>query len=95
MATPKQAAEWMLARIEEEGELRQQDAVVTIKKQFGAEFVYTDADGNPAIDRRVLYQFRKITKESVLWVARQDNYLEGFWRKRDRSDAPGRKQSFW
>ena len=95
MPTPKEVAEWMIAQLEEFEELLQQDAAGNIQKTFGSEFVYRDDYGDLAIDRRVLYQFRKLTGDKVVWVARQDNWLEGFWRNREPSDKPGRRQTFW
>lgn len=93
--TPKDVADWMLAQIQAEGELRQQDAASTIKKEFGRRFVYRDENGDLAIDRRVLYQFRKLTAKTVVWVTSQDDYLAGFWRFRERGDLPGRRQDLF
>lgn len=88
MTTPKEIAEWMVAQIEDVHELRLKDAV---RKLIGSEFLYCD-DGHAAIDRRILYQFRKLTEDSVVWVSQKDKWYEGFWRKRKVGDAPGRTQ---
>ncbi len=50
-------------------ELDQQDAVLGIQKEFGddSEFLYENANGNLAIDRRVLAEFRKLSKDTVVW----------------------------
>jgi hypothetical protein len=95
MATPKEIAEWMVSQLEDEDELPQQKTVAKIKKLFGAKFVHKDPQGYLAIDRKVLYQFRKLTESTVVWVARPDNRLEGYWRKRDPNDSPGRTQPYW
>ena len=92
--TPKEIAQWMLGQLNSRDELYQQDAAKTIKKRFGAEFVYRDAGGNLAIDRRVLYHFRKLTADTVVWVTSHGGGFcpEAHWRKRGQGDAPGRTQ---
>jgi hypothetical protein len=95
MTTPKQVAEWMVAQLEEEDELPQKRAALHIQEQFGEEFVCLDAYGDLGIARKVLYQFRKLTANTVVWVTEPDNWTTGFWRKRDHGDQAGRKQSFY
>lgn len=93
--TPLQVAEWMIAKIQEDEELPQQVAAHEILDRFGPEFVYTDPDGYLAISRKVLYRFRKLSGERVVWVAVQGNWIEGFWRLRVAADLEGRTQYFY
>ncbi len=93
--TPKQVAEWMAAQLEEAGELPQQVAAYEIQALFGDEFVCRDVNGDLGIARKVLYQFRKLTEGSVVWVAVQRNWLAGYWRKRETYDRDGRRQWYW
>jgi hypothetical protein len=57
------------------------------QERFGEQFTYTNDNGNPAIDKRVLKAFRKITGETVVW-----NRWGSSWRRRTEGDAAGRKQ---
>lgn len=93
--TPKQVAEWMVEQLEEYNELQQQETVLEIQNLFGDEFVNPDEDGDLGISRKVLYQFKKLTGDSVVWVAMNGNWKVGFWRKRDTGDREGRKQYFY
>ena len=92
--TPKEVAQWMLAQVEENDELLQVQAVADIRRLFGATFVYIGNNGELAIDRRVLSQFRKLSGDAVVWVAEHGGaYWEGaHWRKRGAADPPGRTQ---
>ena len=94
VVTPKEVAEWMVAQLEADGRLLQVDAVVAIEKVFGPEFVYISDIGEKSIDRRVLYQFRKLTEHEVVWVTQHGGgYWSGaHWRKREPGDSPGRTQ---
>jgi len=67
--------------------LYQADAATEIAERFGSEFIYTNDNGNPAIDKRILRAFKKITGETVVW-----DRWDFCWRKRAEADAPGRKQ---
>jgi hypothetical protein len=85
--TPEAVAKWMLSQLEREGWLYQEDAVGQIGERFGAEFTYLNDGGNPAIDRRVLRAFRKLTDDKVVW-----DRSDRCWRRRTLDDAPGRMQ---
>lgn len=84
----------MLAQIEANEELYQYRAVAQIKKRFGEEFIYPGDFGEPSIDKRVLYQFRKLTGDTVVWVTHHGGAFskECHWRKRGLHDSPGRTQ---
>lgn len=85
--TPETIAQWMMSRLEETGHLYQSDAVQEIAEKFGDEYTYTNDNGNPAIDKRILKAFRIITGDTVIWER-----WDFCWRKREERDAPGRKQ---
>ncbi len=84
----------MVAQLDENERLIQVEAVAAIEKLFGSEFVYLSAIGEKSINTRVLYQFRKLTGDEVVWVTRQGGgfWLEAYWRKRVSGDSPGRTQ---
>lgn len=86
-ATATDAAQWMARQIASRGYLSQSDAVYYIEKLFGEQFVYLNENGNPAISRSVLKEFRRLTEDDVVW-SRSDFS----WTKRRRGDAPGRQQ---
>jgi hypothetical protein len=85
--TPKQVAEWMLEELKRQGKLHQDTVVFKIVQEFGTQFTYDNEDGNLAIRRDVLAAFRKLTKDSVVWI-QEDSY----WRLREPHDVPGRQQ---
>jgi uncharacterized protein DUF6953 len=85
--TPEVIAQWMLAELERRQNLYQADAVSEIAGKFGPEFTYLNENGKPAIDRRVLKAFRKLSGDTVVWER-----WDFCWRKRNQTDAPGRKQ---
>ena len=82
--TVQQVAEWMLEELKRQGKLHQDTVVFEIAEKFGGQFTY-DKDGKLAIRIDVLAAFRKLTKDSVVWV-REDSY----WRMREPHDGPGR-----
>jgi len=87
-ASPADVAKWMFDQLENSNskELDQQDAVVGIQKEFGKDFLYQNANGNLAINRKVLDEFRTLTANSVVWEK------SGYWRNRTPHDPPGRRQ---
>lgn len=88
MATPKDVAEWMLEKLKERGYLYQEIAVGKIKSKYGQEFTYRNRNGNLAIDKRVLKEFRKLTEKTVVWERGERR-----WRYRKDSDGPNKRQS--
>ena len=87
MSEVRDVAQWMLQRLHENGELYQDEAVDEIERNFGSAFVYENENGNPAIDRGVLREFRRLTGESVVWERG-----EQLWRRRSTDDEDGRQQ---
>jgi hypothetical protein len=61
--------------------LHQQEAVAIIEEEFAGEFIYENENGNLAIDRRVLREFRKLTENTAAWdrwdKSWQRKYLPG------------------
>jgi hypothetical protein len=94
MATSKEVAYWMLAQLEANDELLQVEAVAEIQRRFGPEFVYVGSYGEMSIAARVLYQFRELSGDSIVWVTEHGGVFSpgAHWRKRGAGDSPGRTQ---
>lgn len=88
MTTPDDVAQWMRAEVIAKGYVEQETMVHDIAKRFGAEFTYDNENGNPAIDRKVLRVFKKISDPEIV---RESG--ERAWRKREKYDESGRRQS--
>jgi hypothetical protein len=86
-ATAQEVAAWMFEELKRKGDLYQTDAVDDIERKFGKQFTYLNENSNSAIDRKVLAEFRKLSKDSVVWE-REDRY----WRMRKPYDDPSRRQ---
>ena len=86
--TPGQVAEWMLSELERSDFLDQGVAVFHIKENFGKEFVYENEAGNLAISRKVLDEFKKRTKDTIVWDRGQRH-----WRKRQNYDPKNKRQA--
>ncbi len=69
------------------GELYQEVAVAEISSRFGQGFVYQNAAGNEAINKDVLVEFAKLTRDKVVWERGRR-----VWRLREAGDEPGRVQ---
>lgn len=83
MFTAKDVADYMLTQVNAVPYYYQENAVREIRQKFGAEFIYTNENGNPAISKTVLKEFKKIS-EDVIWE-RGDRC----WRKRRPNDTAG------
>ena len=68
MATPKTIAEWMLEELKRETILCQEVVAHEISLLYGEEFTYTNANGDLAIDERVLREFRDLVQNMVISV---------------------------
>lgn len=84
------AAAWMLQRIKESRahELYQSDAVDHIAKHFDGGLTYTNDNGNPAIDKKVLKAFKEISGDTVVW----NNGWKG-WSLRSPRDPVGKRRA--
>ncbi len=88
--TALDVALWMKEEIENEEILYQETAVYDIIDNFGEKFIYYNVNGNPAISKEVLKEFRKVTEKTVVWVRG-----ERMWRKRNEEDDSKSRQSDW
>ena len=87
-ATASDVAKWMLEELQRTKHVYQDEAVFEIERKFGDAFVYDNENGNRAISRAVLKEFRKLTESTVVWE-RGDRC----WRLREKYDEKGRGQS--
>lgn len=78
----------MAEQLEKKKWLYQEEVVWQIKQKFGEDFVYINENGNYAISRAVLKQFRKLNEDTVVWERG-----ERMWRKRTSSDPKGKRQA--
>lgn len=83
--TPDTVAAWMLAQVEREGCIYQDDVVDYLVKATREELLTENADGNQVVGKAVLAAFRKLTETTVVWVK-----PERYWRWRVAEDEPGR-----
>jgi hypothetical protein len=83
--TNQTVAEFMNAELDRTRWLYQEDIAAKIQHRFGKGFVYFNENGNLAISKEVLREFRKLTPDCV-WV-RSDKS----WRKRDKFDEAGKR----
>ena len=80
------AAKWMLAQIEKDGCIYQDDVVDYLVKAGSEDLLRENSDGNLVIGRELLEAFKAITETTVVWV-KPDRY----WRWRVNEDEPGRE----
>ena len=80
--TAKDVAEYMKKQLDQQKYLYQEVIVYEIEAKFGSDFVYINENGNLAIGRNVLKEFRKITP-NVVWERG-----ERCWRLREEYDEP-------
>lgn len=81
----QEAAKWMLSELEREDCLYQDDVVDFLVKSKADHLLRENSDGNLALERPLLNEFRKLTEKSVVWVV-----PERYWRYRVPEDEPGR-----
>jgi hypothetical protein len=76
----------MVQRLEQEQSyLYQEQVAYGIRNRYGEDHVYWTKNGNLAINRTVLKEFRKLTEGKVMWE-RGDKA----WRRREAGDSEGR-----
>lgn len=78
-------AQWMLAQIEREACIYQEDVVDYLVKVKREDLLTENTDGNQVVGKEVLAAFRKLTETTVVWV-KHDRY----WRFRVHEDEPER-----
>lgn len=76
---------WMLAQIELETCVYQDEVVDYLIKAKREDLLTENADGNQVVGKKVLAAFRKMTETTAVWV-KTDRY----WRFRVAEDEPGR-----
>ena len=79
-------AKWLLEQVAKDP-LYQDEVTWKIRNKFGHDFLYTNENGNPAINKKVLDKFKKLSGDDVVW-----SRSERYWRKREPSDRSGRVQ---
>ncbi len=72
----KEIAKWLYDKIMSEGDVYQYEAVDEIAQKFGQEYTYENELGNPAIDKKVLSEFRKLKGDEITW-----DRTDRFWHK--------------
>lgn len=72
----------------ENGELWQMDAADRIDADFDEGLTYINDNGNTAISKEVLAEFRKLSEGTVVWERGS-----GLWRRREEYDPEGRRQA--
>ncbi len=77
----KDVAQFMFVLLKEQDVLYQDAAVGDIDTKFGDKFVYTNDNGNQAIDKQVLKEFELLTSPDYVW-----DRAERMWRKRETFD---------
>lgn len=83
---PDAVAAWMLAQIERDGCIYQDDVVDYLARAAKDDLLTENADGNQVLGKAVLTAFLKLTAATVVWV-KPDRY----WRWRVAEDEPGRE----
>jgi hypothetical protein len=86
MPSNADVAKWMLDEVKRDGELPQEYAASEIQDRFGDDFVYENENGNLAISKGVLKEFRKFSERDVVWERGSRS-----WRPREAGDEPGRQ----
>ena len=84
--TPDTVAVWMLAQVERDGCIYQDDVVDYLVKAKREDLLTENADGNQVVGKAVLAAFRKLSDATVVWV-KPDRY----WRWRVAEDEEGRE----
>ena len=84
--SPAQVASWMLAHIERDGCIYQDDVVDMLVKARADSLLRENADGNLVLGKLVLDAFMEVSAAAVVWVK-----PERYWRSRVAEDEPGRE----
>jgi hypothetical protein len=88
MNTALEVAQWMFQQLESSAWLYQETVVFQIRNKFGDAFVYQNQNGNLAIGKDVLKEFRKLTEGNAIW-----SKSDRSWRKlRPGENYKGRQE---
>lgn len=86
--TESDVAYWMWSKLQADRILHQDEAADSIFKRFGDKFTYYNSQGNLAIERKVLDEFRRLTSGEVVW-----DRSDRFWRYRESFDLPSSRST--
>lgn len=76
---------WMVAKLEKDGCLYQDDVVDFLIKERVEEYTQENSEGNQVLNKKLLAEFERQTRDNVVWVRN-----EFYWRFRVKEDEPGR-----
>lgn len=82
----EEVIQWMLAKLEKDGCLYQEDVVDYLVKNNQMDLLKENPDGNLVLKLSLNSGFKKLTDENVVWV-KPDRY----WRYRVPEDESGRE----
>ncbi len=83
----RDVAEWMLARVKDDGFLPQYLAAAMIQRDFGEDFVLRIKSHGLSIAADVLKEFRKLSGDDVVWERGERR-----WAWRQKFHKAGRNQ---
>ena len=81
----KDVSIWMQSKLDKDGCLYQDDVVDFLVKSKNEDLLRENSDGNLVLERKLLNEFKKFNKETVVWVTR-----DLYWRHRVAEDEPSR-----
>lgn len=70
----KTVAEFMISEIVDKGYAHQETTVFDIQNKFGDEFIYINENGNLAISKQVLNEFKKLKEANDIGWDSSDKY---------------------
>lgn len=76
---------WMLSKLEKETCLYQDDVVDYLVKNSFEQYLIENSEGNLVLNRELLEEFKKYSKNDVVWVR-----SKFYWRWRVPEDESGR-----
>ena len=76
---------WMVAKLEKDGCLYQDDVVDFLIKESAEEYTQENSEGNQVLNKKLLAEFERQTRDNVVRVR-----SEFYWRIIVKEDEPGR-----
>ena len=76
---------WMVAKLEKDGCLYQDDVVDFLIKESAEEYTQENSEGNQVLNKKLLAEFERQTRDNVVRVR-----SEFYWRLTVKEDEPGR-----
>ena len=86
-ATNYDVARWLELKIDADGYVSREQAIVDVVARFGDSFVRVTQSGGQAFTPGLVQAFKKLTSSTVIY-----DRSSATWRKRADYDAPGRRQ---